>query len=147
MQVAISSSGDHFDAPVSPIFGRCECFLIADTETLETIASPNPAVSAMGGAGVQSAQWVVRQGVKAVLSGNVGPKAMAVLDAAGIPVYAVQDGTAREALRPFVDGALHPLSQPSVAADHGKPIARPGEQHDRRERPGGPDGPRTADGE
>ena len=47
--------------------------------------------------GIQLAQNLVRRGVKAVITGRVGPNAADVLDAAGIPVYSAEGRTAKQA--------------------------------------------------
>lgn len=95
MKIAVSSNGDHLDAEVSMIFGRCAYFVLVDTDTMEASALPNPAIHASGGAGIASAQFVVQQGAQAVLSNNIGPKAMQVLQAASVTVYTVGGCTVR----------------------------------------------------
>jgi predicted Fe-Mo cluster-binding NifX family protein len=120
MKVAVSSNGMDLDAPVSVFFGRCSNFVLVDTETMEATALPNGAVGASGGAGVQSAQFVLRQGAEAVISGNVGPNAMQVLSAAGVPVYSAGDTSVRQAIDNLVAGSLRPLTAASVPSDYGK---------------------------
>lgn len=120
MKVAVSSNGDGLDAQLSPIFGRCAYLTLVDTDTLEATTIPNPAVGAPGGAGIQAAQFVVGEGAEAVVSGNVGPNAMQVLQAAGVPVYAAEGCTVREAIAALQEGTLRRASGPTVAADYGK---------------------------
>ena len=121
MKVAVSSNGDHLDAEVSMVFGRCTCFMLVDTDTMEAIALPNPAINASGGAGIASAQFIVQQGAQAVLSNNIGPNAMQVLQAAGITVYTVGSCTVRQAVQALRDGDLQTGGQPAVPSDFGKP--------------------------
>ena len=85
MRIALTANGTGLDAPISPIFGRCSTYIFMDTETMQHEAIANPAVSAGGGAGVQAAQFVVNQGAQTVLTGNLGPNAFGVLQAAGVP--------------------------------------------------------------
>jgi len=120
MLVAVSSERQEMDASVDRLFGRCPCFILVDTDTNEFRAEPNPAQGAPGGAGIAAAQFVVRQGAKAVLTGNVGPNAMQVLSAAEIPVYAAAERTVSEALDAFRQGQLQTLGGPTVANDFGK---------------------------
>ncbi len=63
---------------MDPRFGRCLYFLVVDPETLQcqTIDNSN---SMGGGAGVSTAQSVIKEGVRAVLPGNCGPNAHQVL--------------------------------------------------------------------
>jgi len=123
MKVAISSVGDNLDAQVSSIFGRCPYFLIVDTETVDFRAYANSAAGASGGAGIQAAQFVIEKGAEAVLTGNVGPNAMEVLQAANVRVYPVWTGTVRQAVEAFKQGQLQPASTATTAADTGKPGA------------------------
>ena len=58
MRIAISSSGSDLDAEVDPRFGRCQCFVIVDSETKEFEVLDNQAAMTSGGAGIQAAQIV-----------------------------------------------------------------------------------------
>lgn len=121
MKVLVSSTGDSLDAEVSPIFGRCPFFILVDTDTMQVTALPNAAINASGGAGIQASQFVIQQGAQVVLSGNLGPNAMQVLQAAGIPFYPVSGGTVREAVEAYKSGQLQAQMKPSVGKDFAKP--------------------------
>lgn len=124
MRIVVSAQEGSLDAPISAVFGRCPAFVIIDTATMQFEAVPNPAISQGGGAGVQSAQWVVNSGARAVLTGNLGPNAFAVLQAAGVPGYLVSEGTVRQAVEAFQSGRLPAMGQAS-AADHAGLNQRP----------------------
>jgi predicted Fe-Mo cluster-binding NifX family protein len=119
MKIAVSSQGDNLDAAASPVFGRCPVYLFVEPETMEFEAVPNPAMSQGGGAGIQAAQFVVNQGAEAVLSGNLGPNAYDVLQAAGVPGFLVSEGTVRQAVEAYKDGQLQPMGGPNVGAHAG----------------------------
>lgn len=119
MKLVVSSQGSDLDAPASPVFGRCPTYLFVDSETLEFEAVPNPAMNQGGGAGIQAAQFVVGQGAQAVLSGNLGPNAFDVLQAAGVPGYLVPEGTVRQVVEAFRAGQLQPMGGSNVAAHAG----------------------------
>lgn len=119
MRIAVSSQGETLDAPASPVFGRCPTYLFVDPETMAFEVVPNPAMSQGGGAGIQAAQFVVNQGAAAVLSGNLGPNAFDVLQAAGVPGYLVSDGTVRQAVEAYKAGQLQPMAGPNVRAHAG----------------------------
>jgi predicted Fe-Mo cluster-binding NifX family protein len=120
MKIVVSAQGDNLDAPASPIFGRCTAYVFVDTETMEFEAVPNPAVSQGGGAGIGAAQFVVRRGAQAVLTGNLGPNAFEVLKAAGVPGYLLPaDGSVREAVEAYRAGKLQPMTGSSVQAHAG----------------------------
>ena len=119
MKIAVSSQGEHLDAPASPVFGRCPTYLFVEPETMDFEAIPNPAMNQAGGAGIQAAQFVVNQGAEAVLSGNLGPNAYDVLQAAGVPGFLVSEGTVRQAVEAYKAGQLRPMGGPNVAAHAG----------------------------
>jgi predicted Fe-Mo cluster-binding NifX family protein len=106
MKVAVSSMGNDLDAEASPKFGRCPTFLIVDSESMQFEAIENSAMNAPGGAGIQAAQTVVGTKVRAVITGEVGPKAAQVLQAAALPVYLFRGGTTRRAVEDFKAGKL-----------------------------------------
>ena len=111
-RIAISATGITLEAEVSPVFGRCAAFILADPDTLDFEALPNPAQHAAGGAGVQAAQTILRQGAQAVLALDLGENAFRVIHAAGIPIYRVQGTTVREAIAAFNAGTLTQLEAP-----------------------------------
>jgi predicted Fe-Mo cluster-binding NifX family protein len=119
MKVVISAQGENLEAPASSVFGRCPIYIFVDTESMEFQAMPNPAMSQGGGAGIQAAQFVVEQGAQAVLTGNLGPNAFNVLQAAGVPGYLVPEGTVRRAVEAYKAGQLQPMVGANVGAHAG----------------------------
>ena len=94
------------DSPMDPRFGRCQYFMIVDSETMEYEAMQNPSVGASGGAGIQAAQTVAGKGVGAVVTGNLGPNAVQTLDAAGIEMVIGARGTVRDCVEQYKSGGL-----------------------------------------
>ena len=119
MKIAITSSGKNNTAPVNPRFGRCEYFIIMDTETKEWEAAENPAVGARGGAGSQAAQFIANQGVEAVISGRYGPNAFTALEAAGIQAFLTGQETVDAALEKFLAGDLEQVTAATGPELHG----------------------------
>ena len=119
MRIVVSAQGDTLEAEASPVFGRCPTYVFVDTATMQFQAMPNPAANQGGGAGIQAAQFVVEQGAQALLSGNLGPNAFDVLEAAGIPTYVVSEGTVFQAVEAFKANRLQPMSGANVAAHAG----------------------------
>lgn len=124
MKVVITSNGADLDAPASPVFGRCPTYVFVDTETMQFEAVPNPAISASGGAGIQAAQFIIERGAQAVLTGNVGPNAFNVFQAAGVPVYLITESTVREAVEAYKSGQLRPVGGANVQAHAGMGMGR-----------------------
>ncbi len=119
MKIVVSSQGENLDASTSPVFGRCPTFLFVEPETMAFEALPNPAMNQGGGAGIQAAQFVVNQGAEVVLSGNLGPNAFEVLQAASVPGYLVSEGSVRQAVEAYKSGHLQPMGGPNVGAHAG----------------------------
>ncbi|MBU1895003.1 MAG: NifB/NifX family molybdenum-iron cluster-binding protein [Candidatus Omnitrophica bacterium] len=114
MKICVTSQGDNLNSEVDSRFGRCQYFIIVDTDTLEFESLNNPYSSSMGGAGIQSGQFVADKGVKTVLTGNVGPNAFQTLHAVGIDIVTGISGTVLSAIEKFKSGAFSPASGASV---------------------------------
>jgi predicted Fe-Mo cluster-binding NifX family protein len=122
MKIAISISGKTLDSPFDARFGRAAAFCIVEDESGEWQAFDNPALSAAGGAGVQAAQFVAKQGVGAVVSGAFGPNAFDTLAAAEIEMYLApgnQAHSAAEILDMFKAGQLTKAEAATHAGHHG----------------------------
>ncbi len=108
MKVAISSTGKELESQVSNVFGRCPYFVIAEIEDKEiknVEAIENTSAKQLGGAGISAAQMVAEKDVKAVITGNLGPRASTVLKQFNIDVYRGADSV-KEALRKLIEGNL-----------------------------------------
>ncbi|HQE97536.1 MAG TPA: NifB/NifX family molybdenum-iron cluster-binding protein, partial [Methanothrix sp.] len=120
MKVCVTAAASGIDAPMDPRFGRCPFFVVVDLDSMSEISIPNANVNAASGAGIQAAQEVAKQGVSALITGNIGPNAMQTLSAAKIDVYQHQGGIAvRAALEAFQRGDLSKIDAPSVSAHAG----------------------------
>ncbi|KYC49366.1 MAG: Dinitrogenase iron-molybdenum cofactor [Candidatus Methanofastidiosum methylothiophilum] len=119
MKIAISSTGTELTSQVDQRFGRCSYFLIVDVETNNFEVYPNSAASAPNGAGIEAAKNLVKKGVKAIISGNIGPNAFQILQAEGIEVVPEFKGTADEAVRFFKEGNYSKAAHHNVNAHSG----------------------------
>lgn len=119
MKIVVTSTGKDLSSKVDPRFGRCPYFIIIDSETMNFETVENPNVSAMGGAGIQSAQLVANKGAEAVLTGSCGPNAFQTLQAAGVKVITGVVGTVTEAVQQYKSGGFKPTSSPNVASHFG----------------------------
>lgn len=119
MKIAVSAVGNTLDAQVDRRFGRCSNFIIVDSETMTFEAIPNVAADAMGGAGIQAAQMIASEGVKVLITGNVGPNAFQTLSSAGIEIVVGASGTVRESVEKFKKGELSKTGAPTVHGHFG----------------------------
>lgn len=106
MKVAVSSIGKNLESQVSTVFGRCPYFVIAEIEKKKIVkveAIENTRSSQIGGAGISTAQVIAEKDVKAVITGNIGPRAFDVLRQFKIEVYN-GSGLVKEVLQKFIDG-------------------------------------------
>jgi len=119
MKICVSAVSGSLDAQVDPRFGRCQYFLIVNSETMESKAILNEAFQVAHGAGIQAAQTVANSGVKVVITGNVGPNAFRVLSAAGIKIVTGASGSVRDAVERYKKGQLQEIVGPTVGGHFG----------------------------
>lgn len=119
MKAVFASEEKSIDSPVSQVFGRAANFIFVDTETLELSVAANPAVDEGGGAGIKAAEFVVNSGVKAAVSGNFGPNAFLVLQAAEILCYSVEAVSVKDAVESLKAGRLVSLNSASAEEHSG----------------------------
>ena len=103
MKIAISSSGPNLDSAVDPRFGRAAFLLIIDSDSGELIESIDNSTGrdAAQGAGIMAASLVVEKGAQAILTGRLGPKALAVAEKANIKVVNDCSGTVQNTIKTF----------------------------------------------
>ena len=120
MKVAFSTSGETLEAPLDSRFGRAAKFFIYDmnTDTFEVVDNQKN-LNAAQGAGIQSAETIIRHGVECVVTGHCGPKAFHVLSAAGVQVYTSAESTVAAALEAFRAGTLSPADNADVEGHWG----------------------------
>ncbi|MBW2062383.1 MAG: NifB/NifX family molybdenum-iron cluster-binding protein [Deltaproteobacteria bacterium] len=120
--IVIAATGSTMDAQVAPLFDRAPYFLIVGLGTFR--AMPNPNVRDLTGVGVQSAQLVVSEGVKTVITNDIGVKALEELAKLRVQVFPGVTGTAKQALEWYQNGRLTPASLSTSSAEeeeHGPP--------------------------
>ena len=111
MKIAISSDGNTVESKIDQRFGRCKYFVIVDTDDISKIETiENPGAIEAHGAGIKAAQQLGESNVKAVITGQLGPNAIAVLDQLGIKAYHAS-GIVKTAISNFVEGKLDEISK------------------------------------
>ncbi|HBE77072.1 MAG TPA: dinitrogenase iron-molybdenum cofactor biosynthesis protein [Firmicutes bacterium] len=123
MKIAVSASGKTLESIMDQRFGRAAFFLIVDSETMEFEAIDNQGASS-GGAGVAGAQIVSEHGTLALITGNVGPNALEVLNAAGISICRGKATSIRENIEEYKRGTLEKIDT-AVASHFGMGAGSP----------------------
>ena len=115
MKLAVTSQGGSLQSAIDPRFGRARYLIVVDTETGAFSAVDNSVnLNAAQGAGIQAAKRIVELGVGALITGHVGPKAFATLQAGGVAIYTGAGGTVAEAIEQFKAGRLTPSGKADV---------------------------------
>jgi predicted Fe-Mo cluster-binding NifX family protein len=109
MKIAFTACGNSWDEQLDNRFGRTKGFFIVDTDTDETLYIDNrDNLNAAHGAGTSAAQTLAEQGIKILITGQVGPKAGSVLKTAGITVLEDHNNDSiREAYNRFKNRLLN----------------------------------------
>ncbi len=107
MKLAVTSEGDSLQSPVDPRFGRAKFFVVIDTESraftaIQNAVNPN----ATQGAGIQAGKTIGELGIKSLITGHVGPKAFATLQAGNVEVYTGATGTVADAVEQLKNSQL-----------------------------------------
>ena len=113
MKIAVSATGNNLNSELNPRFGRCEYFIIVETDDMSFDAYENENNELSSGAGIQSASFVASKGAGVVLTGNCGPKATQTFSAAGIKVLTGFSGTVKNAVEQFKTNKNEPQADVS----------------------------------
>lgn len=87
MKVAVSISEPVITSPVSENFGRSKYFLIYNESNESETILHNPFEKTFGGAGIQTAQFLIENDVQLIVVKNIGANALRVFESAEIGVY------------------------------------------------------------
>lgn len=118
MKICITSRGTDLFSQCDPRFGRCSYFVIVDDDTMNFETLQNPGPLAEGGAGIEAAQALIGLNIDAILTGNIGPNAFAVLNAAGIKVFTGINGAVEDTVVQYVEGQLSIIEDANTSAQH-----------------------------
>lgn len=115
MLIAISSQGPLAEDLFEKRFGRAPFFVIHNSETGTFSSIDNHQnLSALQGAGIQSAQKILNEGVQVLITGHCGPKAWQVLSSADVIVYCAEVDTVNNALDLYLQNKLKALDKANV---------------------------------
>ena len=119
MKIAITATGSDLNSQVDPRFGRCQYFIFIDPKTLKFESVQNPNISALSGAGIQTAQLVANKDCQVLLTGNVGPNAFQTLQAAGVEVIIGVSGIVKDVVEKYKKGEFQTTGSPNVPSHFG----------------------------
>ncbi|MCK9327053.1 MAG: hypothetical protein M0P69_16290 [Bacteroidales bacterium] len=91
MKAIMTSTGNHLDSKLDSRFGRCEFFVVYDTESGSVEFIPNPNKDLKEGAGIASVELVASKNPDLIISGEFGPKIKNLLDSLQIQLVVIQD--------------------------------------------------------
>jgi len=115
MKIAISATGSDLCSALDARFGRTSQFIIYDLDNDSYISVDNEQnLTSAQGAGIQSAQTIIKTGAEAVITGNVGPNAFRTLTAGNVDIYLGTGLTVQEAIDKFKNKTLQKASGNNV---------------------------------
>lgn len=114
MKIAVTSTGEDPSCDVGPRFGRCRRFLVFTQDLKPIHMIRNDGRSRKEGAGIGAARTLSRIGVKVLITGNIGPKALESLESEGIEVFIGASGTVEHALSDYSGGKLERVDVPTI---------------------------------
>ncbi|MBN2135018.1 MAG: NifB/NifX family molybdenum-iron cluster-binding protein [Acidobacteria bacterium] len=120
MIIAITAQGEALESEVDSRFGRANQFIIFNTDDGNyTVEDNKQNLNSDQGAGIQSAEKIVKSGAQVLLTGHCGPKAFKVLQAAGVEVIVDVTGKIMDAINKYKAGELKAVDKPDVEGHWG----------------------------
>ncbi len=104
MKIAVTSTGGSLDSLVSERFGRCQYFLIVDSDNMKFEAISNLGEQMQSGAGPKAVEMILSKGAEVLLTGHVGDKAEDALKRTNIKI--VDGFSGKEKVRDAVERYL-----------------------------------------
>jgi len=121
MRIAISADDSNgLDSVVSPHFGRCPHYILADVDgqevkTVQAVDNPYRGQHAPG----RVPGFIHSQGVHVMLTGGMGGRAIGFFEQYGIEAVTAASGTVRHALERYLGGQLQGAEPCRESQDHG----------------------------
>ncbi|MFO7800961.1 MAG: NifB/NifX family molybdenum-iron cluster-binding protein [Desulfovermiculus sp.] len=120
MKIAVSSKGQNLQDAFEPSFGRSPGFVVYDTQAQTSSYIDNSKNQNLPqGAGIQTAQTITASGVDAIISGQIGPKALEALSHAQVKLFASSASTVQEAIQAWERNELQPIAAASSGQSSG----------------------------
>lgn len=113
MRIVISATGRDLESNIDAIFHRCSFFLIIDMETNSLRALVNTIRDRPSEIGATVGQIAANEGIDAVITANIGPRAFEIFEQYGIKMYQAE-GKINDAIKQFTEGKLTKITKPTV---------------------------------
>ena len=121
MRIALSADNDNgLDSVISPHFGRCPFYVFVDVDGREVTsitAESNPFFAQHEPGAVPG--FINEHGVKVMLTGGMGRRAVVFFDQFGIEPVTGASGTVRHALEQYLGGQLRGAAPCAESVAHG----------------------------
>ncbi|EKF85351.1 NifB/NifX family molybdenum-iron cluster-binding protein [Methanobacterium formicicum] len=113
-----SLSNEGLQAEVSQHLGKTPYFVLIkwENDQIEKFQVLESGSKHLGGR-MTPGEFIAGSGANILLCGNLGQKAVQMIEKAGIEVYVGASGTVMEALQSWVDSKLKPATMDTVCAD------------------------------
>ena len=118
VKIAVTSQGKGIDSIIDERFGRCNFFIIIETNSMEYEYYSNKAIVSSSGAGIKAAQGLIDKNVEVLITGNIGPNAFDILNEAGIKVF-YSSGNVRDTIEKFKEEKLEEIREANVGKHFG----------------------------
>lgn len=115
LKICLTSKGKDMSSELDLRFGRCQQFIIFDTESKEYDVIENSGFSSAHGAGVSAAQQVANEKVSVVITGSLGPNAMNILSADEIKGFIGKSMSLEENIKAYENNELSEITKAGKA--------------------------------
>jgi predicted Fe-Mo cluster-binding NifX family protein len=110
MLIAVSINKPELISDLSDSFGRSKYFMIYNLANNESEFLLNPYSKEFGGAGIQSAQYLIEKKIEALITPHIGIHPLSFFNSLNIKVYYFEQGSAVEAIELFKEKKLDEIS-------------------------------------
>jgi len=114
LKICLTAITNNLESQLDSRFGRSNYFIIMDPEKIQYEAIKNNIAKVSERAGVLAAQIMVDKGIRFVITGNIGTRAMQALKTAGIEICIERNNTVKDAIAKFRRGEIKKTDTPSV---------------------------------
>ena len=112
MKIVISATGRDVESNIDATFGRCSFFLVLDTKTKDVKVLMNTTKDIPDKIGVTAGEIVANQGIDAVITTDIGPKAFEAFGKYGNKMYRAE-GKINDAVQQLEEGKLSEITAPT----------------------------------